>query len=214
MRLVTFGDSWPCGAELAPWEKPYGKLLSEKYNLEYINMAQNATSIDNMILQLDQYLKLKHQKDLSTTALFFITSYTRAMFWYNGQPIRVYPYGPACSSEEHKHIATHYYHIHSDELDQHRANVSILSLQKMCSEFNIADYYFIGWIKPNFNYSGINLDKIYGRGLISAADWLGADDSSEFTLNKKNIYVYPNCDHPNQLGHQLIADKINEWIKF
>ena len=29
---------------------------------------------------------------------------------------------------------------------------------------------------------------------------------------KENQYIQPNFAHPNQLGHQLIADKLASWI--
>jgi lysophospholipase L1-like esterase len=28
-----------------------------------------------------------------------------------------------------------------------------------------------------------------------------------------NIYIKPNFAHPNQLGHQLIADRLASWIR-
>ena len=61
---------------------------------------------------------------------------------------------------------------------------------------------------------GINLDKIYACGNETAADWFGASshNGEHLTNVETNLYITPNFAHPNQLGHQLIADKLSAWI--
>ena len=59
---------------------------------------------------------------------------------------------------------------------------------------------------------GIFEKRIYKNGLTTMSDWLGCNGDHEFTQNSRNKYIYPNTDHPNQLGHNLIASKLSEWI--
>jgi hypothetical protein len=55
--LVTFGDSWPAGAELQNSEHPFGQLLANQLGCKFANCAEPATAIDNLIFQLDNYIK-------------------------------------------------------------------------------------------------------------------------------------------------------------
>ena len=213
VNLITFGDSWPYGAELSFGEKPYGKLLSEKLNTNFYNYATPSSSIEHMVVQCDKFIKEKLNKDEKNIAIFFLTSPHRLLAYDSqGNEEHIYPLQNKIGSK-----AYHYYHVSSKKLDDLKANISILALQKMCVEHNIDDYYINGWIKPNFFISGINLNKFYNQGNTTVADFFNGIDENEFlassNINKNNPYIYPKVNHPNQSGHQLIADKLEEWIQ-
>ena len=70
-KLVTFGDSWPWGAELNATEKPFGFWIAEDLGYEFENCAEEGTSIEHMILQLQKYTA---KNKMDTTAIFFITN--------------------------------------------------------------------------------------------------------------------------------------------
>jgi hypothetical protein len=206
--IITFGDSWPSGCELdLQKEKPYGKILAEKLNCEFENLAVGASSIDHMVWQLKNYAT-KKQISKNTLAIFFITSFHRFLYFQNAYPSEGMPRSDNVVSK------MFYKYIYSEELAQHRANSSILAIQNICNHFQIHHRYIYGWEKPDLNYPGIEKDLIH-PDLV--CNWINVD-SSDLVLGRQgatiinNPYMAPNIDHPNQLGHKLIADKLYKWI--
>ena len=64
MKLVTFGDSWPWGAELTATQKPFGYWIAQSKGYDFENCAEEGTSIEHMILQLQRYVaKNNHKPD-------------------------------------------------------------------------------------------------------------------------------------------------------
>ena len=55
-KLVTFGDSWPYGAELKLGQKPFGYWIAESLGYEFENYAEKGTPIEHMILQLQEFV--------------------------------------------------------------------------------------------------------------------------------------------------------------
>ena len=206
--LVTFGDSWPAGAELKHYEKPFGEILSENLNCKFINQSIGASCIDSMLLQLQQFLEKSYDPGSRTCAVFFVTSYHRALLFDqpSNLPRSIYP------MEDHADptVKNYFKYVHSDKLNRFRANLAILALQKICSEYKIDDKYLIGWLDPGFDYPGISKDKIFSA---TAAEILGVSSDHECSTNSNHKYFYPNRDHPNQLGHKIIADWLLEKIK-
>ena len=83
----------------------------------------------------------------------------------------------------------------------------------MCSKHNITDIYLEGWTKINFCYSGIDKRKIFEK---SAIELFGADvnkRTAELSKYQSNEYIYPNKYHPNQKGHEMIAEQLYNFIK-
>ena len=203
MNLVTFGDSWPWGAELQDDEKPYGYWIANELNLEFRNYSNEGTTIEHMILQLDEYIK--NNKD-DTIAIFFVTNPIRAMY-HDGK--NFVSHRPTVKS---KKTNLYYETLQSDILDNHRSNVFVLALQKMCSKFKIKDYYLEGWSNIKWNLQGIDLEKFYNK---TAMDILGAQLNNrtiELSKYQQNKYIKPNKYHPNENGHKKIAEELSKWI--
>lgn len=192
--VVTFGDSWPDGAELMPGEQPYGKLIADYYQCEFINLAESATSIDHMILQLNSLL----EKSLtgSICAVFFLTDIARSIYWNtHGQ------------AEELQWRNTNYLkHLYSDQLSNFRANQALLSLQRMCEKYQLKDFYVVGWTKFPITLKGIDLNKLYQSGNKTCVNMF--NDTGIDPME----YFKPSISHPNQLGHQQIAKTLIQWI--
>lgn len=206
-RLVTFGDSWPCGAELSPFEKPYGAVLAALLELDFENHAQDATSNEHMILQLKRYIDSPGFTK-NTVAVFFITSPARAcLIDFDGTEIEIYP---RADPAENPRARAWYKFFHTPQQDEFRTNLVILALQKMCDHYGIKDYYIIGWSDILLHYPGIDRSKVY---IKTCAELFGASGEHEFSLASSNQYVQPNQCHPNQSGHNLIAETLAEWIK-
>jgi hypothetical protein len=205
-KLVTFGDSWPCGAELLPDEKPYGKILSDLLSLNFENRSQTATSNEHMVLQLKRYID-SLSEDNKTVAVFFITSPARTcLIDFNGTEKEIYPWA---DQSRGAYANAWYRFFHTPLQDQFRTRLAILALQRMCNLYSIDDYYIVGWSQIDLDFPGIDKTKIYNK---TCAELFDAPSEHEFSLAKDNQYIYPNNCHPNQKGHNLIAETLAEWI--
>lgn len=206
-HLITFGDSWPEGAELdLPREQTFGAILATKHGFDrFTNYGQSGTSVENMLYQLQDYLAKDHQPSAHVTAIFFLTNPGRTEQWPN-LPMHV-----TNADEMYKQAMIHFF---SDKNQKLRINASVSALQLWCRNYNISDWYFAGWNRYENWMLGIDQAKIYKQGQETAADWFGATKhNGDHLLDVgDNVYIRPNFCHPNQLGHQLIADKLWDWI--
>lgn len=208
-RLLVFGDSWPYGAELQAGEKTFGEILHEKLGTDsFINCSQEGTSIDHLVLQLKKYLS--QPKSSTDIAVFFITNPIRYMMHKEGHFQTIRPTG-----DKGEQTKFYYQHLQSDELDHHRANTCVLSLQTMCrfSTTIIQDIYLEGWTNIDWNYPGIDNKKFMPQSALEMFEAHTNTQTNELTKNQNNPFIYPNKYHPNQKGHQLIADELYNFIK-
>ena len=233
MNLIVCGDSWSRGAELKNHEKTFGELLAQDLACEhFFNCSLDASSIPHLVLQLKQGLEhLKHHNldPRNTIVLFFLTGTDRDLCWSDTMPIgtgflksdpppynqrRVILLNP--SDKLHQEWYEKY---QSPELSDFRVNTTLLALQQICEKHGLIDRYIWGW--HHFpHWPEIDLSRIYDQGHTSAAAMfydqhpgpVGTVDVSKLVLNR-NPYIWPNGGHPNQLGHQLIAQHLSNWIK-
>ena len=202
--LATFGDSWPEGAELGDGRR-YGEILSEDYNFDqFCNYGSGGASNEDMLYQFQTHLKTVHNPGQQTVAIFFLTNPARTAH---------FPRFMRTNSNDvtFKEMIVHF---HRPEHEVMRASATVSALQHWCRAHNIADYYFAGWNRYLTWLPGVDVDKIWAQGQETAADWFGAaDHNGEHLLNVgNNPYIRPNFAHPNQAGHQLIADRLAQWI--
>lgn len=226
--LLTLGDSWPKGGELKKelGQVPYGVLLKNQLGFDQLyNYGSSGSSNEDMLFQLQDYLKQQWNKTDHTVAVFHLTNPARTAYFPRFTSLDV-------NSKEREHWPTDAksfvqdfaLHFHNDHHELMRSSATVTALQMWCQMHGIDDYYFSGWIKYPKWLPGVNTEKIWQAGNETAADWFGAGDSwitakkssylfRELLLGKiDNIYIHPNVAHPNQLGHQLIADKLAAWI--
>ena len=84
MNLVVFGDSWPVGTELASHEFAFGDLLHESLDTaNFINCAEQGSTIDSLVLQLDKFIKTRKLDDC--ICVFFITNPARYLYFENNK---------------------------------------------------------------------------------------------------------------------------------
>jgi len=206
-QVVTFGDSWANGAELPDGHESYGEIIAQHYKANFKNYAQNATAIDNMILQLDKFIKTTDSTK-NTLALFFLTEKQRAIMWESKKLKQV-------------NVLTEKWYsanMSTEEYENFRANEAIVTLQRMCQQSGIIDYYIMGWVKFPLTLSGIELDKIFEKGQKTCLNLFqirknDPTDDPNFIFYDYNYYIKPNVCHPNMLGHQVIADNLISWIE-
>ena len=208
-RLVVFGDSWPYGAELKAGEKTFGELLHEKLGTDsFVNCSQEGTSIDHLVVQLEQYMS---QADVGTDiAVFFISNPIRYMIHKKGNWDTIRPTG-----DKSMNTRFYYEYLQSDELDNHRANTSILALQAMCrySTTIVKDIYLEGWSAIDWSYPSINKQKFLPKSALQMFEANMNNQTNELVKNQRNPFIYPNKYHPNQKGHTLIAEELYKFAK-
>ena len=208
-RLVVFGDSWPYGVELNQGEKTFGELLHEKLGTDqFVNYSQEGTSIEHLIIQFKNYSSVK--ETATDYAVFFITNPIRYMINEDGDWNTIRPTGDKTAKTKF-----YYEHLQSDALDHHRANVTVLALQNMCrtSTKVIKDIYLEGWTNINWNYPGVDQKKFVPKTALQMFEAEMNKRTKELVKYQNNPFIHPNKYHPNQKGHQLIADELYEFIK-
>jgi len=203
--LLTLGDSWPEGAELGNGRR-YGELLRDQLGYdEFYNYGSGGASNEDMLYQLQRYIADHHASHKQVTAIFFLTNpartahFPRFMSWDD-------------ANNKMKEI---YLHFHSQEHELIRNCTTVSALQAWCSQLGFDDYYFSGWVRYNQWLPGVNIDKIWAQGQETAADWFGATKhNGEHLLDVgDNPYIRPNFAHPNQMGHDMIAERLRTWIQ-
>lgn len=202
--LITFGDSWPEGAELGNGRR-YGEILSQDYGFdEFYNYGTGGASVEDMLFQFQTHLSTAHKPEHQSTAIFFLTNPGRTAQWPKFM-------SKETSDADFKRVVLH---LFDSKIEQMRINSAVSALQFWCQNLGIDDYYFAGWNRYENWLPGVNLDKVWAQGRETAADWFGASKhNGEHLLDVgDNPYIRPNFCHPNQLGHQLIADKLAAWI--
>lgn len=203
--LITFGDSWPEGAELGNSGRRYGEILSQDYGFdEFYNYGSGGASNEDMMFQFQKHYSEVYKPDHKTVAIFFLTNPARTVQWPKFLPFQ-------SDDEMFKKVVLH---LFSQENERMRTNSTISALQNWCQNLGFEDWYFAGWNRYEHWLPGVNLNKIWAQGKETAADWFGASKhNGEHLLDVgDNPYIRPNFCHPNALGHQLIADKLANWI--
>lgn len=204
--LVTFGDSWPAGAELRDTGLRYGEIIRDSMGFDqFYNYGMGGASNEDMMLQFQQHLREVYKPEHKTTAIFFLTNPGRTVHWPRFM-------SNITSDPEFQKLILHMF---SEEMITLRYNATVTTLQTWCNNFNIDYWWFAGWVRYNVWYPGVNLDRIWAQGKETAADWFGATrHNGEHLLEvENNPYIRPNFCHPNRLGHELIAEKLMAWMK-
>lgn len=204
--LLTLGDSWPEGAELNFGDKRYGELIQTALGYdEFYNYGSAGASNEDMLYQLQRYIAESHKPGDQVTAVFFLTNPARTTH---------FPRFFSWESDLNSKMKEVYLHFYRKEHEVMRSSSTVSALQAWCSNLGFDDYYFSGWVRYPAWLPGTNTNKIWAQGNETAADWFGASKhNGEHLLDvKDNAFIRPNFAHPNQLGHELIANKLIGWI--
>ena len=212
--LATLGDSWPCGAEMPINAQPYGEIIKNLLGFDkHYKICRGGASNEEMVLQLQQLHNEVDPAD-DVTVIFFLTNPARTIYWPTTMSWN-------WENEDRKHWPTDAKNtikeifLHFHEHDMIRNSLCVSGLQNMCKSFQYKDYYFAGWVRYAEWLPCVDTSKIWNQGNETAADWFEATNhNGEHLLDvENNKYIRPNFAHPNQLGHELIAKKLAEWIK-
>jgi hypothetical protein len=208
-NLVTFGDSWPAGEELKDRTQAFGHVLAKMLNaVAYENHAIGGTSNDRTILQLQEYIQ-NHATVENHVAVFFITSASRRSLLDSHNNIKEIRVPQDWKTESDPVVSNWYRYFHSDPSDRFNLYKVLLSLQRICEQYKIQDYYVSGWTDVDFSMPGVDTDKIFPTTCVEI---FGIKNSREFLDMDQNQYVYPNTSHPNTQGHVVIARHLYHWL--
>lgn len=217
-RLLIFGDSWPQGSELRYNQRPFGDLLAEELSVPVWNHARPSTSIPHLILQLQSVVdpdRTWHKFDYQgSDAIFFLTSPDRDLIWDQNGAKELY-----LTPHHNDDLNIQWYsQIHSSQLSSFRVNSTLLALQKICDIHDIRAHYIWGWQRVDL-WHEVDRSKFWRSGNTTILDLFAENDTITFdgTLisycaNRENRFIYPNSGHPNQRGHQLIAQELLSWL--
>ena len=231
-KFVAFGDSWPWGMDLKPGEKSYGELIAEHKGMEFQNCSEPATAGEHMILQLQHMINTSSFVDTEYTALFSFTRLARFMY-FSDNPIWDKKFRTnsgqlswdGTAPNDDQATALYYKYIHSAKLDNFKFYTTAMVLQKLCQEYNIKDYYALSFstvdwpshtatqsrspltAPPGNNFIGLDRHKFWDQGNTNFLTLFGC----EF-IDQNNKYFGHTGGHPNQLGHELIAQHLRDWI--
>jgi hypothetical protein len=209
--LLGFGDSWAWGADLKANEKPYIQLMADHFQVPFINFATPSSSIPHMITQFREFLETVYFPKNEYYAVFFLTAKERT-FVYDQEDKKIKHLSPSSNS-------THeYYRIYNNELGDFNLNTTILALQRLCSIYDIKDYYVPGW-QINKLWKEVDHTKVWGSGNRAITQLFSSN--GEFVdlldlINRDNSPYFGSEDndhkHPNQQGHIKIAQELSGWI--
>jgi hypothetical protein len=217
-QLLIFGDSWPHGDELDSADVAYGQLLGQRlgiYNIQ--NYSVPGTGISHLILQLRLAIETNQHNPCSKTAVFFLSGQERFMCYHDDQVVNLSIRGPRINPGNNAELLQrmndlYYKYFYSDQMRDFFMNTYIIALQSMCRQHGIQDYYIAGWQKFAF-WPEVDVARIYDKGQTSCRELLNMDFNDRDGVVFDNPHFTPNQSHPNQQGHQLIADTLFDWIK-
>lgn len=213
--FASFGDSWPAGVDLLPGQQTYGELLAKSKQFEHAQYSQGHTAVEHMVLQLQEFLTEHSPLQQEVTALFSITELSRFACYQENSP-KIQP--ECCSimvndpTPGHTPSEAYFRYIWSEPGDHFKFYNVIMTLQSLCRMYNIKDYYLLSFSRVNWDllkgYHGIDRNKFWDHGKSNILTMFGLNRVTPGST----YFAGSATDHPNQLGHQLVADKLAPWI--
>lgn len=236
-KLIVFGCSWAFGDELIdprfateeeykdhykenePYRLShcYGNLVAKHFDLEFINMAWPGSSLESMCWNLHWYINNGNSRD-DVMMLFGLTDATR-MSWYNPQH-----QGARDDPPWNRHMHGAWITPGSPAVDANWYDLKKLwmgmSYHRDWAEFNywravnLFDQAQSRWSIPVIQFN--NLDNPWASGNVPSLIYPGQSFKQILAAKKKELNIEPFArgGHPNEQGHQIIADHLIEHIKY
>jgi hypothetical protein len=163
------------------------------------------------VLQLLDYVKRTDIPVENSIAVFLITTPAReCVITHQGKnrPDHIINITSGQTDELTQSWITHFSSMPNINFNLHK---NILSTQAICRHHNIRDYYIVGWADIDLKLPGIDSTKIYHKSCVQL---FGYNDSLHYLETPPNQYNQHLriCGHPSELGHELIAQTLYNWI--
>ena len=209
-KIWWFGDSWIYGAELDdPVNQCFANIVSNKLNLEYINLGQGATSIGHLVHTFFKYINKIKTTDI---VLFFLTNKTRTFI--NGKNLMANAWKN--TENLHPHNNEWYRYFHDEEEEQWMLDRDLMLLHSYCPHAKFCNIYTINhsdyipseaWLMPsNTCIAQIVLPYVHKGFILNDHPALLDTEWKEQKLYVEKYLA--SGGHPNKLGHKKIAEKI------
>jgi hypothetical protein len=224
--LVAFGDSWTFGSELdKPQRDAWPRLVANKMEAELLNLATPASSIGHLSVQLfdffDQYPDYKEYRVIFMVGL---TSQSRCLSYCNQidefvniTPDAVHRTGdikptgqPPMDLEQLRSIRDSYYRYIDHKNYSKFLATQVVFLFQQFTNHNYIDAIFFSY------FDQLNLDQYFIdkrtilpetiTKLITGQDYAVPDI-------RDNFYFKHKLFHPNEHGHQAIADLLLDFYE-
>jgi hypothetical protein len=214
--LINFGDSWAAGHWLEnPEQHVYSRLVANQFGISCLNFAVGSSSVSHLILQFQDFIDTKYHPGHKYHALFFLTARARTFLYddHTGAIIHCSPQTTGTGRPQENA----YYRCYTGSLGDFDLNVTVLALQRLCSLYNINDYYMFGWETAPL-WKSVDISKFYANGewAITKEFYPEREHKSLQTLvDEKNpcVWTEQHSGHPTDLGHEKIADALIKIIK-
>ena len=225
--LVAFGDSWTFGSELHnPQEHAWPRLVANKTESELLNYGTPASSIGHLTVQLFDFLhKLSNYKEYKIIFMVGLTSRSRYLSYDNKlnefvniTPDAVYrtgdikPTGQPPQDVEYllSLKGIHYQLVDNDNYSEFLTAQTILLFQQLAKNNNIDCVFFSYFDQFTLDrYNFINKQVILPDTVTKILT------GQEYALPaiRNNIYFQNKLFHPNEQGHQAIADLLLDFYE-
>jgi hypothetical protein len=212
--VAVFGCSWTVGVGVLPTDTFGARLADKLSSTTFTNLGIQGSSNSRSVLQLLDYIKHKDISVENSIAVFLVT--TSARECVIADPSRqcrtpIIDLTSGQTDDVTQSWITHFSSIPNINFILHK---NILSMQSICRQYNIRDYYIVGWDQLVVDQliarklPGVDTTKIYHK---SCAQLFGYENLRDFAKRPSNQHVRM-CGHPNELGHELIAQTLYNWI--
>jgi hypothetical protein len=214
--LINFGDSWAAGHGLEnPEQHAYSRLVANQFGISCLNFAVGSSSVSHLILQFQEFIDQKYHPGHKYHALFFLTARARTFLYHDNTGAIIHCSPQTAGTGRPQEDA--YYQSYNNSLGDFNLNVTVLALQRLCSLYNINDYYMFGWETAPL-WKSVDTSKFYNNGnwAITKEFYSEHEHKSLQTLiDEKNpgVWTAQHSGHPTNLGHEKIADALIKIIK-
>jgi len=210
--LAVFGCSWAAGAGVVPSDTFGARLAGKLSATNFTNLGIHGSSNSRSVLQLLDYVKRTDISVENSIAVFLITTTAReCVIMHDTSPFalchnRIVDLRSGQVEDVSQSWVKYFSTTANLDFNLHK---NILSMQAICRQYKIQDYYITAWENMNLNLPGIDTDKIYHKSCLQLFGYEHVKDTAKLPLNQ---YLRP-CSHPTELGHELIAQTLYTWMK-
>jgi hypothetical protein len=206
--LLGFGDSWSHGSGLNHTrEQTYLQLAAEQLGTDWLNCAVASSSIPHLVWQLQNFLQTQYQPDQTYFAVFFLTAQERTFFIDPDTQHIIHSSPCKLDFVDQERI---YYQHYTDQYQHFLINTAMSAVDHLCNFYKIRYCCIPGWQTLNF-WPSIDTENFLFENQYPITKLYG--QITNFTDLMNSGCQYLDCTgHPNQQGHQVIADALVKHI--
>ena len=209
--LAVFGCSWAVGIGVSETDTFGSRLAAKLPTTDFINLGIAGSSNSRSVLQLLEYVKRTDIPVENSIAVFLVTTPSRECVIIHHDehhPNHIIDITSGQTNDLTQSWITHFASTLNINFNLHK---NILSMQGICRQYKIQDYYIAGWSDMDLNLPGIDTTKIYHKSCVQL---FGYHDQAHYLKQLPNQYnqYLRECGHPSELGHELIAQTLHNWI--